>query len=100
MLICVLLRLSLILRGFGYCGAVDLFACGLSRFGVGVYLRGLLLIGGFVIGCLYWLDSVLVCGVVFGLRLGLVWVCVLVGVGFSWLVLGFVCRGFALRGYG
>lgn len=44
------------------------------------------------IGCLYWLDSVLVCGVVFGLRLGLVWVCVLVGVGFSWLVLGFVCR--------
>lgn len=43
----MLLRLSLILRGFGYCGAVDLFACGLSRFGVGVYLRGLLLIGGF-----------------------------------------------------
>lgn len=77
MFICVLLRLGLILRGFGYCGAVDLFACGLSRFGVGVYLRGLLLIGGFVIGCLYWLDSVLVCGVVFGLRLG-----------FSWLVLG------------
>lgn len=52
----MLLRLSLILRGFGYCGAVDLFACGLSRFGVGVYLRGLLLIGGFVIGvCIGWI---------------------------------------------